>query len=182
MFTDPTGMPPPQKQPPIEMLELQQRAKEKDAQQQFKGVQLQANMQLDQMTKQFEAWKVQIEQQSAERMAQIEGMVKAELNDRDNAAKLQKTQVEVEGNARDSVVDAMTQLKLAEKRATENQSEIILQGVVEQMVEAQKAQQEQMSQYQQHLHKLAEAISAPRELTKDPKTGKKTVRTVKNKE
>ena len=182
MFNDPTGLPPPQKQPPIEMLELQQRAKEKEEQGQLKQAKMQMDFQMDQQDKQFQAGMAQMQQQNEEKMAQIEGMVKAELQQRDNQAKLQKTSFEVQGDARNSVVDAMTQLKLAEKQATEQQSQIILKGVVEQMIEAQKAQQAQMIEYQKHLQSLAEAISAPRELTKDPKTGKKTVRTVKNKD
>ena len=138
----------------------------------FRKMQLQANMMSEDMQRKFQAFVEQQKIQNEQSLAQLNAQIEAFKQQK----KMEETVVKGHMDKEQSVVDAITTLKVAEKQATENHAGIVLQGFVDQMLKAQEAQKEQILEYQKHLQNLAETLAAPRELVKDPKTGKKTVR------
>ena len=143
----------------------------------FRKLQLQYQAQTDEIQRRFDAVMEQQRLASEHKIAEIEAMMGALKQDRDIRADLQKTIVEGKMSENEAIVNAMAQLKLAEKKATDEHSKVILEGVLQELLQQQKAEQEKMLEYQKHVQSvIAEAMSAEREIVKDPKTGRKTVR------
>lgn len=170
-FTNPAGLPPPQQQPPIELLELQQRAKEKEAQQQFKYAQLQANQMAEQLGRQFQAQMVQFQAQMDARNKQIEAMIDAQSQERETRAKMVEEQIRADSKQREAMIEAIKEAKVVMAQSEANKSEIMLQGVLDRMLEQQKAQEEQRKE-------LLKAMLAPREIVRDSKGKAKGTRVV----
>lgn len=102
-FTSPAQLPPPQPQPNIELLELQEKARKADMQQQHRQDQLQANMANEEMDRRFQAQMEQFKQAADASKKQFEAFMEEVKRERemtheaiqnalDRALELKKTQ------------------------------------------------------------------------------------------
>jgi hypothetical protein len=165
LFTDPKTLPPPQPQPNPDMLKLQLQAHKQEMQDKQKQDKLG-----------FDAAMAQQDRQLQAALAHFKAQVDAVKQYRDHQNDIQKTAVDAAQGERTKVVETLTDLKLAERQALNEHSQVMLQGAFDSVLQQMKQQHEQFMQHQDHqmeqVKLLAEAAMAERELVRDEKTGK----------
>lgn len=174
LFTDPQTLPPQQPQPNPEMIKLQLQAHKQDQQNEQK-----------QMKMQFDAAMQERDQQFQATMQHFQAILDSMKQARDHGHDLQKTAVESAAEQKSKLVEALTDIKLAEKQALNEHSQIVLQGAIDKLIEQAKTQNEVLLEHQRQLGeqvKMAhEAAMAEKEIVRDQKgkaTGVRPKRTV----
>jgi hypothetical protein len=124
----------------------------------------------------FDAAMQQQDRQLQAALAHFKAQVDAVKQYRDHQNDIQKTAVDAAQGERTKVVETLTDLKLAERQALNEHSQVMLQGAFDSVLQQMKQQHEQFMQHQDHqmeqVKLLAEAAMAERELVRDEKTGK----------
>jgi hypothetical protein len=165
LFTDPTTLPPQQPPPNPELLKIQLQAHKQDMQDEQKKMKMSFDADKHQRDRDFQA-----------ALAHFQALVDSVKQDKDHRNQLQQTAVDAAQDERSKVVETLTDLKLAERQALNEHSQIALQGAYDRALEQMKQQHEKFMQSQEHqmdaVRLLAEAVMAERELVRDEKTGK----------
>jgi hypothetical protein len=123
LFTDPSKLPPPQPQPDPDMIKLELQDKWKQMADVQKREKMGVDAQLEQMRQQLEAGKFAAEQSEKERDRQIDML---------------KSALEEERADRERIMDAMTQIRIAQEQGRADQETTVLQGVVDSQLETQR--------------------------------------------
>lgn len=160
-FTNPATLPPKQQPPDPEMLKIQLQAHKADAQQQQKAAQMQTDAQLEQMRQQMDAWKVQ-----------FQAAVDAAMQQKDHQAEAAQQVVQMAQEQRQVLMEKLAELRLSEDNNQVEKEKLLLQGQIDSILQSQQALHD-------HLKMVHEAMLAPKEIVKDPKTGAKRVQPVR---
>lgn len=163
-FTNPDTLPEAQPQPNPDMLKIQLQAHKIEVQDAQKKAALDWQKQQDENNKKFEAY-----------MAETNAKIDHAAQHRDHQVELHVAKAEGENR----VVDALTTLKVAEKQATTQHADTVLQGLIDRIAQQQEQQHEWHQQTRDHLIELAKIASAEKEIVRDEKGKAKGVRTKK---
>jgi hypothetical protein len=127
LFTDPSKLPPPQPAPDPEMLKLELAKYKADMGDAQKRDKMGLDAQLEQMRQQLEAGKVQ-----------FQASVDRANKEQERQVDMLKAALEEERANRERIMDAMTQIRIAQEQGKADQETTVLQGVVDSQLEAQK--------------------------------------------
>jgi 23S rRNA maturation mini-RNase III len=147
-FTDPTTMPPPQPAPNPEMLKLQLDKQKQDQQAAHKQEQLQMKVVMDERDKQFQA-----------QQDHFNAALKAMETDRIHQQEMRMHMLQREQDNREKLAEALQSAISENAQQSHEKQAIILQGVIDQVIEQQKAINEEMRM-------VKEAALAPKEIVR----------------
>jgi hypothetical protein len=167
LYTDPSTVPAPQPKPDHEMMKLQLQAHKQDSHDQLAQMKLQFTNAMADKERQFQA-----------QLEQFKAQLDAAKQQRDHSNEIEKTAIEAAATQRSSLVQTLGDLKLADKQALNEHSQIVLQGAVDKLIEHVKTQNAAMLESQKQAH---EASMMEKEIVRDEKgkaTGVRPKRTV----
>jgi hypothetical protein len=172
LFTDPKTLPPPQPQPNPDMLKFNSRPISRRCRTSRRKTSSGSTLRCRQQDRQLQA-----------ALAHFKAQVEAVKQYRDHQNDLQKTAVDAAEGERTKVVETLTDLKLAERQALNEHSQIVLQGAMDKMLEELKSQNERILEGQKQVMQLAqmahEASMQEKEIVRDEKGKAQGVRVKK---
>jgi len=171
-FTDPSTQPPPQPQPNPELLKIQEAARKADMTMQHREKQLQQKAIGEELDRKFEAEKLKFESMMKRQEDAIAAMLDSQKEERAAQAEMVRAQIESQKQSREKFMEAIAKATETAKQSEADKSQIILQGLMESMLQEQKAQHD-------HMARIHEAMLAPKEIVRDEKGKATGVRTAK---
>jgi len=136
LFTNPKTLPPPPPpQPDPKMLQVQLNAHKVELQDEQKKMKMQ-----------FDAAMADADHRRAAEQAKFEAMVSSSESQSKHQSELIKKSMEVDQAHRDRLLDSITRLQIARGQGDDQQSSIVLQGIVDSLKEAQIHHQTKMEQ------------------------------------
>ncbi|TFH49614.1 MAG: hypothetical protein E4H01_03890 [Lysobacterales bacterium] len=160
-FTDPGTLPPPQPKPDPEMIKLQYQ----DQWKQMGDAQKRDKMGLEAQLKQMQ------DNWDKEKIA-LQGMIDAGIKDKSHDADAAKQAMEAANQERQLMLDKLSDISMAVDKNESDKEKIALQGIVDRVLEAQKATND-------HIARLHEAAIAEKEIVRDAKGKAQGVRVKK---
>jgi len=172
-FQDPKLAQPKQPPPDPELLKIQAKQQSDAVKAQQKDQKMQLDAQEAERSRQFDAFLVQINQQFDAEQQKFKAMMDQVSQDKQNSGVLAQKSIDAQTQFQQSMSDLVNMIRGKEQESKAEREKILLQGVMDRVLEGQKA-------FHDHLKMVHEAILAPKEIVRDEKTGKaKGVRTVK---
>ena len=161
-FTNPETLPPPQPQPNIELMELQEKARKADMQQQQRSDQLNAKMASEEMNRQFQAQMEQFKAAMEDRSKQIDALMERASQERELQVRAMEARIDAESQQRQAMIDSIKSARDSVIQGEQDKEKMAFQGLIDQLLQQQKEQAEQNKE-------ILKAMLAPREIVRDSK-------------